>query len=136
MGFSKEDTRKLLETDLTTFTRRCISAKLTFRGTGSNYMTKLQTRWWLDFLEKLKTRPGSNDLDEACICFGTNLPHKTPETIGRSLLEELRRCLDDRLKLSDEELHTVACGSDKETEEHDLKKLGKDNGRKTVLYKL
>ena len=42
MGFGKEDTRKLQETDLTTFTRTCICAKLTF--TGSNDMTELQTR--------------------------------------------------------------------------------------------
>ena len=42
MGFGKEDTRKLQETDLTTFTRTCIGAKLTF--TGSNDMTELQTR--------------------------------------------------------------------------------------------
>ena len=51
------------------------------------------------------------------------MPHKTPETIGSSLLEELGRCLDDRLTLSDKELHAVAYGGDKETEEHDLEKL-------------
>ena len=40
-----------------------------------------------------------------CIWLGTNLPHKTPEAIGRISLEELVRCLDDRLTLSDKELH-------------------------------
>ena len=44
MGFTKEDTRKLQEADLTTFTRTCIGAKLTFTGIGSNDMTELQTR--------------------------------------------------------------------------------------------
>ena len=44
MGFAKEDTGKLQETDLTTFTCTCIAAKLTFTGTGSNNMTELQTR--------------------------------------------------------------------------------------------
>ena len=34
MGFAKEDTRKLQETDLTTFTRTCRGAKLIFTGTG------------------------------------------------------------------------------------------------------
>ena len=57
----------------------------------------------------------------------TNLPHKTPETIGRNLLEELERCLDDRLTLSDKELRVEAYGSDKGTEKHDLEKLGKDD---------
>ena len=54
-----------------------------------------------------------------CIWLGTNLPHKTPKTIGRSLLKELRRCLDDRVTLSDKELHALAYSSDNETEEHD-----------------
>ena len=44
MAFTKEDTRKLQETDLSTFTRTCIGAKLTFTGAGSNNMTELQTR--------------------------------------------------------------------------------------------
>ena len=44
MGFAKEDTRELPEKDLTSFTRTCIGAKLTFTGTGSNDMTELQTR--------------------------------------------------------------------------------------------
>ena len=43
MGFTREDTRKLQETDLTTFTRICIGAKRTFTGTGLNEMTGLQT---------------------------------------------------------------------------------------------
>ena len=34
MGFTKEDTRKLQETNLTTFTRTCRGAKLIFTGTG------------------------------------------------------------------------------------------------------
>ena len=44
MVFAKEDERKLQETDLTTFTHTCTVGKLTFAGTGSNYMTELQTR--------------------------------------------------------------------------------------------
>ena len=44
MGFAKEDTSKLQETYLTTRTRTCIGAKLTFTDTGSNDMTELQTR--------------------------------------------------------------------------------------------
>ena len=32
-----------------------------------------------------------------CIWLGTNFPRKTPENIGRSLTEELERCLDERL---------------------------------------
>ena len=71
-----------------------------------------------------------------CIWLGTNLPHKTPKTMERSLLEELGRCLDGRLSLSDKELHAVAYGSDKETEEHELEKLGKDNGGKSALFNL
>ena len=71
-----------------------------------------------------------------CIWLGTNLPHETPETKGRSSSEELGRCLDDRLTLSDKTLHAVAQGSDKETEEHDLEKLGKDNGGKSALFNL
>ena len=42
MGFAKKETCKLQETDLTMFTGTSIGAKLTF--TGSNDMTKLQTR--------------------------------------------------------------------------------------------
>ena len=71
-----------------------------------------------------------------CIWLGTTLPHKTPEIIGRSILEELGRCLDDRLTLSDKELQAVAYGSDKETGEHDLEKLGKDKGGKSALFNL
>ena len=71
-----------------------------------------------------------------CIWLGTNLLHKTPETTGRHSLEELGRCLDDRLTLSDKELLAVACGRDKETEEHDLEKLGKDNDGKSALFNL
>ena len=48
-----------------------------------------------------------------CIWLGTNLPQKTPETIKKSSLEELGRCLDDRLTLSDKELHAVAYGCDR-----------------------
>ena len=71
-----------------------------------------------------------------CILLGTNFPHKTPETIGRSLLEELERCLDERLTLSDKELQAEAYGSDKGTEEHDLEKLRKNNAGKSALFKL
>ena len=39
-----------------------------------------------------------------CIWLGINFPDKTPETIGGILLEELGRCLDDRLTVSDKEL--------------------------------
>ena len=94
MGFAKENTRKLQETDLITFTDTCTGAKLTFTGTGSNNKPELQTRWWLDFVEALTTRSDTNDLDKMCIWLGTNLPHKTPETKGRSSLEELGRFLD------------------------------------------
>ena len=62
------------------------------------------------------------------IWLGINFLHKTPQTIGRSLLEELGRCLDERLRLSDKELEAEACGSDKGTEKHDLEKSEKDNG--------
>ena len=55
-------------------------------------MTELQTRWWLDFVETLKTRSDTNDLDDMCIWLATNLSHKLWETTGRSLLEELGRC--------------------------------------------
>ena len=41
MGFARDDTRKLQEKDLTTFTRTWIGAKLTFTGTGLNNMTEL-----------------------------------------------------------------------------------------------
>ena len=101
MDFAKEDARKLQETDLTIVTRTCTGTKLTFTGTGSNDTTELQTRSWLDFVETLKTRSDKNDLDEMCIWLGTNLPHKTPETIGGSSFEELARSLDDGLTLSD-----------------------------------
>ena len=136
MGFAKEDTLKLQETDLTMFTRTCIGAKLTFIGTGLNNMTELQTRWWLDFVDTLKTRSDTNDFDEMCIWLGTTLPHKTLKTTWRSILEELGRCLDDRLTLSDKELHPVAYGSDNETEDHYLEKSGKDYGGKWALFNL
>ena len=55
-----------------------------------------------------------------CIWLGTNLPHKTPETIGRFLLEELERCLEVRLTISDK---AVAYITDTGTEEHELEKL-------------
>ena len=41
-----------------------------------------------------------------------------------------------RLTLLGKELHAVAYGSDKKTEEHDLEKLGKDNGRTSALINL
>ena len=44
MGFSKEDTRKLQETDLTMFTRTCIGTQFTFTSTCSNNMTELQIK--------------------------------------------------------------------------------------------
>ena len=128
MGFAREDTRKLQETDLTTFTRTCLGAKHTFTGTGLNDMTWLQISWWLGCAETLKTRSGTKDLGEMYIWLWINFLHKTPQTIGRSLLEELGRCLDERLRLSDKELEAEACGSGKGTEKHDLEKLEKDNG--------
>ena len=79
-------------------------------------MTELQTRRWFDLLETLETRSDTNDLDEIWCWLGSNLPHKTTENIGRSLLEVLGRCLDDRLTLSGKELHAVAYDSDIETE--------------------
>ena len=39
-----------------------------------------------------------------CIWLVTNFPHKTLEPIGRCLLEEQGRCLDERLTLSEKEL--------------------------------
>ena len=42
MGFAKEDTREVQETNLTIFTRTCTSVKLTFTATGKKDMTKLQ----------------------------------------------------------------------------------------------
>ena len=83
----------------------------------------------------IKARSGTKDFSEMCIWLGTNFPHKTLETIGRSLLEELGRCLDDRL-ISGKELQAVAYGSDEGTEEHDLEKLVKDNRGKSVLFNL
>ena len=79
------------------------------------------TRWWLDCVETLKTRSGTKDFGEMCIWSGTNLPHKTPETIGRNLLE-LERCLDVRLTISDK---AVAYVSDKGTEEHEKRQWRK-----------
>ena len=108
----------------------------TFNGTGLDDMTELQTSWWLGCVKKLKARSGTKDLGEMCIWLGTNFPHKTPETIERSLTEELGRCLDERLTLSDKELQAEAYGSDIGTEEHDLEKLETDNGEKSVLFNL
>ena len=62
------------------------------RKNGFDY---IHTRSWLDFVETLKIRSDTNDLDEMCIWLETNLPHKTLETIERSSLEELGKCLDD-----------------------------------------
>ena len=64
-----------------------------------------------------------------CIILWTNLPHKIPETIGRSLLVELRRCVNDSVTLSDKDLHAVAYGNDKDIEEHDLEKIMEENQR-------
>ena len=64
--------KKWQETDLTKFTLTFTGAELTFTGAGSNDITDLQTRWWLDFIETLKTRSDTNDLDEMCIWFGTS----------------------------------------------------------------
>ena len=91
------------------------------------------TRWWLDCVETLKTRSGTKDFGEMCIWLGTNLPHKTPETIGRFLLEELERCLEVRLTISDK---AVAYITDKGTEEHELEKLWKDKRGKSALFNL
>ena len=49
------------------------------------------------------------------------MPHKTPETIGRNLLE-LERCLDVRLTISNK---AVAYVSDKGTEEHEKRQWRK-----------
>ena len=43
MGFARENTHKLKEMDITTFTSTCIGAKRSFTGTGLNEMTELQT---------------------------------------------------------------------------------------------
>ena len=67
--------------------------------------------------------------------------HRGKTYIYRYRFEQLtelqtRWCLDDRLTLSDKELYAVADDSDKETEEHDLEKLGKDNGGISALINL
>ena len=49
-----------------------------------------------------------------CILLRANLPHKAPETIGRSLLEELGRCLDETLTLSVKELQAEAYDTEKQ----------------------
>ena len=71
-----------------------------------------------------------------CIWLGTNVPHKTPETIEKSSVEELERCLDNRLTLSAQELYAVAYRSDIETVELDLEILGKYTGGKSTLFNL
>ena len=57
----------------TTITRTCTGAKLTYAGTGSNDMTELKARRWLNFVETLKTKLNKNDLDEMCIWLRTKL---------------------------------------------------------------
>ena len=57
-----------------------------------------------------------------CVRLGTNVPRKTSKSIGRNLLAELGRCLDDRLTLSGKELDAVAYVCDKQIEEQDFKK--------------
>ena len=133
MGFAREDTRKLQEIDLTTFKHmhRCRTYIYRYRFERHDRITnKMMIRLCWDN----KARSGAKDLGGMSIWLGTNFPHKTQETIGRSLLEELGRCLDDRLT-SDKELQAVAYGRDEGTEEHDLEKLGEDNGGKSVLFK-
>ena len=71
-----------------------------------------------------------------CIQLRTNFPYKTLETIERSLLQELGRCLDEKLTLSDKELQAEAYVSNIGTEEDDLEKLGKNNGGKSALFNL
>ena len=51
-------------------------------------------------------------------------------------MAELERCLDDRPTLWDKQLHAVAYGSDTETEEQDLEKVGKVNGVISALVSL
>ena len=50
--------------------------------------------------------------------------------------EKIQDLKSNRLKLSYKELYAVADYSDKETEEHDLEKLGKDNGGISALIDL
>ena len=69
------------------------------------FMTELQTRWWLYFFETVKVKSDINNLDEMCVGLGTNVPRETSKSIGRNLLAELGRCLDDRLTVSDKELN-------------------------------
>ena len=127
MSFTKEDTRKLQETDLSIFTHvhSCKTYIYRYRFERHDRVTN-----------KMIIR----------ICYNTKnkISHKwfrwnvhlvrnklTTQNTGnhrKSLLEELGRWLDDRFTLSDEELPAVAYVSDKETEEHDLEKLGKDSG--------
>ena len=51
-------------------------------------------------------------------------------------MAELERCLDDRPTLWDKQLHAVSYGSDTETEEQDLEKVGKVNGVISALVSL
>ena len=87
-------TCKWRKTELTTFTgwHTCAGVKLTFTGTGSTDTTELQKRW-LHFVETLKTRSDTNDLDKECVWLGPNSSLETPEATGRSSLVELERWL-------------------------------------------
>lgn len=49
-----------------------------------------------------------------CVWLRTHLPRIILITKGRSSLVELKKYLDDRVTLSDKELHAVAYGSDTE----------------------
>ena len=68
-----------------------------------------------------------------CVWLGTNSPRKIPESIRWNSLE-LKRCLDDRLTLSDKELYAVVNSNDTKTEEKDLEKVRKGNGEKSTLF--
>ena len=85
-----------------THMRRCTTYIYKYRFKRHDRMTnKMMIRFCWNTENKIR------HLDEMCIWLGTNLTHKTPETMG-SLLEELGRCLDDRRTLSDKKLHSVS----------------------------
>ena len=127
MSFIKEDTRKLQETDLTTFTHvhRCKTYIYRYRFERHDRVTnKMIIRICYNTKNKIR---------HTWFRWNVHLVRNklTTQNTGnhrKSLLEELGRWLDDRFTLSDKELPAVAYVSDKETEEHDLEKLGKDNG--------
>ena len=58
-------------------------------------MLEIQKRWWLDFVETLKTIFDTNNLDKMWVYLGTNLPRKTRE----SSLKTVQRCISKIRKM-------------------------------------